>query len=86
MSRYLCELKNLLSDLTARYGESDDSVQLVKHELEAVEARESGYQALVDFARDGLFPASGRHSWKGYSSLLRATQRPAPLSSGLRAG
>jgi hypothetical protein len=86
MSRYLCELKNLLGDLTARYGEDDDAVQLVKHELEAVEARESRDQNLFALACGGPLPTSGRHSWEGYSSLLRATQRPAPLGSDLRAG
>ncbi|SCK25432.1 hypothetical protein VAR608DRAFT_2047 [Variovorax sp. HW608] len=86
MSRYLYELKNLLGDLVARYGEDDDSVQLVKHELEAVEARESGHQGLFALGRGGPLPTGGRHSWEGYSSLLRTTQRPAPLGSDLRAG
>jgi hypothetical protein len=86
MSRYLYELKNLLGDLMARYGENDDSVQLVKHELEAVEARETGHQGLFALGHGGLLPTSGRHSWDGYSSLLRANQRPAPLGSDRRAG
>lgn len=81
MSRYLCELKNLLTELKDRYGERDDSVQQVKHELEAVEARESEHQNLFAIGRDHLLRKSGRHSWEGYSSLLHSTQRPPPLGS-----
>ncbi|MDM0057619.1 hypothetical protein [Variovorax fucosicus] len=79
MSRYLCELKNLLTDLKDRYGEGDDSVQQVKRELEAVEATESEYQTLFALGRDRLLRRGGRHSWEGYSSLLHSTQRPPPL-------
>jgi hypothetical protein len=79
MSRYLCELKNLLMDLKARYGEGDDSVQQVKHELEVVEAIETGHQSLFAHGRDHLLRRSGRHSWERYSSLLHSTQRPPPL-------
>lgn len=79
MSRYLCELRNLLTDLKDRYGEGDDSVQQVKRELEAVEASESGHQSLFAHGRDHLLRRSGRHSWEGYSSLLHSTQRPPPL-------
>lgn len=79
MSRYLCELKNLLQELESRYGESDDSVQQVKHELETVEAAESKYQGLFAFGRDRLLTRGGRHSWEGYSSLLHLSQRPPPL-------
>lgn len=76
MSRYLCELKNLLTDLMDRYGEDSDSVQQVKHELEAVEATESEHQSLFSLGRDRWLLRSGRHSWEGYSSLLHSTQRP----------
>jgi hypothetical protein len=79
MSRYLCELKNLLTELESRYGESDDAVQQVKHELETVEVAESKYQGLFAMGRDHLLTRRGRHSWEGYSSLLRLSQRPPPL-------
>jgi len=79
MSRYLCELKNLLTELTDRYGEQSDSVLQVKHELEAVEAMESEHQSLFAAGRDHLFTRGGRRSWEGYSSLLHSTQRPPPL-------
>jgi hypothetical protein len=79
MSRYLCELKNLLTELTDRYGEHSDSVQQIKHELEAVAAAESGHQNLFADGRDHLLRRSSRHSWQGYSSLLHSTQRPSPL-------
>ena len=78
MSRYLCELKNLLTDLKDRCGEGDDSVQQVKRELDAVEARESGHQSLFAHGRDRLLRRSGRHSWEGYSS-------PSARPSGLGA-
>ncbi|PSL86246.1 hypothetical protein C7T35_02005 [Variovorax sp. WS11] len=79
MSRYLCELKNLLTELENRYGERDDSVQQVKHELETVEAAESEYQGLFALGRDRLLSRRARHSWEGYSSLLHSTQRPPSL-------
>lgn len=80
MSRYLCELKNILVELRDRYGESDDSVQQVKHAVEAVEAAESEHQSLFAVGRDHLLRRSGKHKWQGVSSLLHATQRPPPLS------
>jgi hypothetical protein len=48
MSRYRCELENLLMELSDRYGEDDDAVQQVRHELEAVDARRapSSYKTL----------------------------------------
>lgn len=79
MSRYLRELNHLLMDLKDRYGEGDDAVQQVKHELDAVEARESEHQDLLSVGRDHFLRRSGRHSWQGYSSLLHSTQRPPPL-------
>lgn len=83
MSRYLYELRNLFTELRDRYGDDDDSVHQVKHELEAVEARESKHQDLSARSGAGLFTA--RHSWEGYSSLLHSSQRPSPLSSGVGA-
>ena len=83
MSRYLYELRNLFTELRDRYGEDDDSVQQVRHELEAVEAKESEQQDLSARGYAGLFTA--RHSWEGYSSLLHSSQRPPPLSAGFHA-
>ena len=77
--RYLCELKNIFMDLRARYGEDDDSVQQVKHELEAVEAMESEHQNLFARGRDHLLTRSVRQNWQGVSSLLHSDQRPRPL-------
>jgi hypothetical protein len=84
MCRYHCELTTLLQDLTARYGDDDDSVRQVKRELEAVEARDAERRHFA-LGRDCSLHAS-RHSWEGYSSLLHSSQRPAPLGSDLRAG
>ena len=86
MSRYLCELTNLLGDLRARYGEDDDSVRQVKLELEALKARESEHRHLFALDRNCLLSASSRHSWEGYSSLLHSSQRPMPLGADPRAG
>lgn len=66
MSRYLCELKNLLTELKDRYGELDDSAQQVKHEHEAVEARASEHRDPFAIGRDHLLTRSSRHSWEGY--------------------
>ena len=79
MSRYLCELKNLLVDLKDRYGEGDDSVQQVKHELEVVEAMESEHRNPFTVGRDQLLRRSSKHKWEGVSGLLHSTQRPPPL-------
>lgn len=79
MSRYLSELKNILAELRDRYGEGDDSVQQIKHAVEAVEAAESKHQNLFAVGREHLLRRSGRHKWQGVSGLLRASQRPAPL-------
>ena len=85
MSRDLCELKNLYIELRDRYGEDDDSVQQVRHELEAIEAMESKHPDLLTRGRDRLFSRTARSSWEGYSSLLHSSQRPPPLGVGLRA-
>lgn len=79
MSRYLCELKNLFVELKDRYGDKDDSVLQVKHEIEAVEAVESQHQNLFTLGRDRFLVSGGRHSWEGVSGLLHSTQRPPPL-------
>ncbi|SEB24441.1 hypothetical protein SAMN05444680_12067 [Variovorax sp. YR216] len=86
MSRYIFELTSLLGDLTARYGDDDDAVRQVRRELEMVEAIEAGHRRFLTLGRRGLLPASDRHSWEGYSTLLHPSQRPKPLGSDLRAG
>ncbi len=79
MSRYLYELKNLCQELQDRYGEDDDSVHQVKHELEAVEAREAKQQNMFAVGRDRLIAGSYRRRWEGPSSLLHLSQRPTQL-------
>lgn len=78
MSRYLCDLKNLFVELKGRYGEDDDAVQQVRHELEAVEALESRHQDLPALARNRLSGRAMRHSWEAPAS---ASNPPRGASS-----
>ena len=88
MSRYRNELSSLFAELRDRYGERDDSVQQVKHELEAIEAIESKHQDLFARGRDQLFSRTRpvRRNWEWYSSLLHSSARPSLLNADLRAG
>lgn len=69
MSRRLCNLRNLLTDLEARYGEQDDLVQQVRCELATVEAAESKLQGLSTKDGSETFGPPRRHSWDGLSAL-----------------
>ena len=54
MSRHLDNLKRLFGKLQVRYGDHDEMVLQVKHELDSREGVESGYQHGPGPYRDGL--------------------------------
>jgi hypothetical protein len=51
MSRYICELKNLLTDLRDRYGELDDFVQQVNTSSSPLKCVQPGTQKLALLGR-----------------------------------
>lgn len=54
MSRHLDNLKRLFRKLQVRYGDRDEMVLKVKHELDTQEGIESGYQQGTIHYRDSL--------------------------------
>lgn len=54
MSRHLDNLKRLFRKLQVRYGDHDEMVLKVKHELDTQEGIESGYQQGTIHYRDSL--------------------------------
>ena len=54
MSRHLDNLKRLFRKLQVRYGDRDEMVLKVKHELHTQEGIESGYQQGTIHYRDSL--------------------------------
>ena len=71
MSRHLFELTSLWGDLTARYGEDDDLVRQVKHEVEALKAQKFEHRDHIALDPSGALPTSARRGREGYSNLLR---------------
>ena len=75
MSRYLFDLKNLYVDLRCRYGENDDVVQQVRHQVETVEAAEAEHQELLARGRARSAIQVARHGWEACSTFSKSAPR-----------